>query len=140
MDRLSRNLAFIATLMESKVEFVAVDNPHATRLTIQVLAVFADHERQMISQRTKDALAAAKRRGVRLGNPNLPTAAKLGAAANKEAAKQRAANVLPVIRDIQAGGVKSNAGIAAKLNERRVPTALGGKWGHAQVAAVIARG
>ena len=139
MDRLSRNLAFIATLMESKVEFVAVDNPHATRLTIQVLAVFADHERQMISQRTKDALAAAKRRGVRLGNPDLATAAKRGAAANRQAAKRFAANVLPVIRDIQAHGAVSKAAIAAKLNERRVPTALGGKWGHAQVGTVIAR-
>jgi len=91
----------------------------------------------MISQRTKDALAAAKRRGVRLGNPTLTTAARRGAAATKAAAQQFAANVLPVIRDIQAGVAVSNAAIAAKLNERRVPTARGGKWAHVQVAAGI---
>ena len=78
LDRLSRNLAFIATLMESGVEFVAVDNPHANKLTVHILAAVAQHEREMISQRTKDALAAAKRRGVRLGNPNLAIAAGRG--------------------------------------------------------------
>ena len=139
MDRLSRNVAFIATLMESGVEFVAVDLPDANKLTVHILAAVAQHEREMISQRTKDALAAAKRRGVRLGNPNLATAAMQGTAATKAAAKQFAANVLPVIRDIQASGAKSNAAIAAKLNERKVPTSRGGKWAHVQVAAVIAR-
>ena len=139
LDRLSRNLAFIATLMESGVEFVAVDNPHANKLTVHILAAVAQHEREIISQRTKDALAAAKRRGVRLGNPNLATAAGQGTAATKAAARRFAVNVLPVIRDIQAGGAKSNAAIAAKLNERRVPTARGGKWAHVQVAAVLSR-
>jgi DNA invertase Pin-like site-specific DNA recombinase len=62
LDRPSRNLAFIATLMESDVEFVAVDNPHANKLTVHILAAVAEHERGMISQRTKDVLAAAKRR------------------------------------------------------------------------------
>ena len=84
LDRLSRNLAFIATLMESGVEFVAVDNPHANKLTVHILAAVAQHEREMISQRTKDALAAAKRRGVRLGNPNLATAAGQGTAATRQ--------------------------------------------------------
>ena len=74
LDRLSRNLAFIATLMASGVEFVAVDNPHANKLTVHILAAVAQHEREMISQRTKDALAAARRRGVRLGNPALAKA------------------------------------------------------------------
>lgn len=69
LDRLGRNLAFIATLMESGVEFVAVDNPHANKLTVHILAAVAQHEREMISERTKAALAAAKRRGKRLGNP-----------------------------------------------------------------------
>jgi DNA invertase Pin-like site-specific DNA recombinase len=71
LDRLSRNLAFIATLMDSGVEFVAVDNPHANKLTVHILAAVAQHEREMIAQRTKDALQAAKARGVVLGNPNL---------------------------------------------------------------------
>src|SRR6516165_4391847 len=62
LDRLSRNLAFVATLMESGVEFVAVDNPHANKLTVHILAAVAQHEREMISERTKAALAAAKKR------------------------------------------------------------------------------
>ena len=68
LDRLSRNLAFIAALMDSSVEFVAVDNPHATRLTLHILAAVAEHEREMIAQRTKAALQAAKARGIRLGS------------------------------------------------------------------------
>jgi DNA invertase Pin-like site-specific DNA recombinase len=67
LDRLSRNLAFIAALMDSGVEFVAVDNPHATRLTLHILAAVAEHERTMIGERTKAALQAAKARGIRLG-------------------------------------------------------------------------
>ena len=63
LDRLSRNLAFIAALMDSGVEFVAVDNPHANKLTIHILAAVAQHEREMIGQRTRDALQAAKARG-----------------------------------------------------------------------------
>jgi len=104
-----------------------------------ILATVAQHEREMISQRTKDALAAAKRRGVRLGNPQLAKAAKHGTAATKAAAKQFGTNVLPVIREIQAGGAGSHTSIAAKLNETKVPTARGGKWAHVQVAAVMAR-
>ena len=69
LDRLSRNLAFVATLMDSGVEFVAVDNPHANKLTIHILAAVAEHEREAISERTKAALAAAKARGKRLGTP-----------------------------------------------------------------------
>ena len=80
LDRLSRNLAFVATLMESGVEFVAVDNPHANKLTIHILAAVAQHEREMISERTKAALAAARARGTQLGNPRLAAAAKRGVA------------------------------------------------------------
>jgi DNA invertase Pin-like site-specific DNA recombinase len=67
LDRLSRNVAFIAALMDSNVEFVACDNPHAARLTLHILAAVAEHEREMISIRTKAALAAAKARGKALG-------------------------------------------------------------------------
>ena len=67
LDRLSRNVAFIATMMDSGVEFLACDNPHATRLTLHILAAVAEHEREMVSARTKAALQAAKVRGVRLG-------------------------------------------------------------------------
>ena len=137
LDRLSRNLAFIAALMESGVEFVAVDNPHMNKLTIHILAAVAEHEREMISERTKAALAAAKRRGTRLGNPNLPQAAKRGVAALKANARQFAANVRPIIEEIMRAGVTSHNQIAAKLNERNVRTARGGRWTHVQVGAIL---
>jgi DNA invertase Pin-like site-specific DNA recombinase len=137
LDRLSRNLAFVATLMESGVEFVAVDNPHANKLTIHILAAVAQHEREMISERTKAALAAAKARGTVLGNPNLADAAQRGREAGKANARRFAANVLPIIEEIERSGVASHNAIAAKLNERRVPTARGGKWTHVQVGAVL---
>ena len=66
LDRLSRNVAFIAAVMESQVEFVAVDNPHANKLTVHILAAVAQHEREMISERTKAALQAARARGTKL--------------------------------------------------------------------------
>jgi DNA invertase Pin-like site-specific DNA recombinase len=139
LDRLSRNLAFIATLMDAGVEFVAVDNPHANKLTVHILAAVAQHEREMISERTRAALQAAKARGKRLGNPRLPDAQKRGTEAGKAAAGQFAANVLPVIREIQATGATSANGIAARLTARNVKTARGGRWTHVQVAAVLER-
>jgi len=84
--------------MDSGVEFVAVDNPHATRLTLHILAAVAEHERTMISERTKAALAAAKARGKKLGGPKLALATKLGNAANAANADRFAENVAPVIR------------------------------------------
>jgi len=66
--------------MDSGTDFVAVDNPHATRLTLHILAAVAEHEREMISTRTKAALVAAKARGTRLGNPRIVEAAELGRA------------------------------------------------------------
>jgi DNA invertase Pin-like site-specific DNA recombinase len=137
LDRLSRNLAFIATLMESGVEFVAVDNPHANKLTIHILAAMAEHQRETISENTKAALAAAKRRGVRLGNPNLPEAGKRGVAQIRANARRFAANVRPVIEEIMRAGFTSHNAIASKLNERNVPTARGGKWTHMQVGAIL---
>src|SRR6516165_3604001 len=137
LDRLSRNLAFIATLMESGVEFVAVDNPHATKLTIHILAAVYQHEREMISERTKAALAAAKKRGKRLGNPNLSKAAKRGVAVLKANARQFATNIRPVIQEIIRSGTTSHNAIAAELNKRNVKTARGGTWTHVQVGAIL---
>lgn len=140
LDRLSRNLAFIATLLDSGVEFIAVDNPHANKLTVHILAAVAQHEREMISERTRAALKVAKRRGTRLGNPNLAEAAQRGADAQSEAADKFAANLMPMIRELQAHGAKSANVIAVKLNERGIKTARGGKWTHVQVGNVLARG
>lgn len=70
LDRLARNVAFVSGLMEADVDFVACDMPHANRLTIHILAAVAEHEREMISARTKAALAAARARGTLLGFAN----------------------------------------------------------------------
>src|ERR1700732_1689895 len=126
LDRLSRNLAFIAALMDSGVGFVAVDNPHANKLTIHILAAVAQHEREIISVRTSDALKAAKARGKRLGNPKLSEARRYAAVANVEKADRYSANVLPVIREIQKNGIRSLRGIARALAARGIPTARGG--------------
>ena len=126
--------------MDSGVEFVAVDNPHANKLTVHILAAVAQHEREMISERTKAALAAAKRRGIKLGNPSLTTAAKKGNAVVAQAAREFASNMLPMIREIQSSGIKSANAIATKLNERKITTARGRTWTHVQVASVLVRG
>jgi DNA invertase Pin-like site-specific DNA recombinase len=139
LDRLSRNLAFIAALMDSGVEFVAVDNPHATRLTLHILAAVAEHERAMISERTKAALAAAKARGRKLGGPKLALATKLGNVANAANADRFAANVAPIIRQVQKSGATSLRAVAAALAARGIPTARGGEWNAAQVANVLKR-
>jgi DNA invertase Pin-like site-specific DNA recombinase len=139
LDRLSRNLAFIATLMESGVEFIAVDNPHANKLTVHILAAIAQHEREIISVRTSAALKAAKARGKRLGNPKLAEARCYAEAAKKETADRYSANVLPVIREIQESGVKSLRGVAKALAARGIPTARGGTWTPVQVSAILQR-
>jgi DNA invertase Pin-like site-specific DNA recombinase len=139
LDRLARNVHFISGLMESGVEFVACDMPHANKLTIHILAAVAEHEREAISARTKAALQAAKARGQKLGGPKLSTARALGSAANKDAADRFAANVVPVIRQIKATGVTSLRAVAAALTARGVPTARGGDWNAAQVANVLRR-
>jgi DNA invertase Pin-like site-specific DNA recombinase len=139
LDRLSRNLAFIATLMDSGVEFVAVDNPHANKLTVHILAAVAQHEREIISARTSAALKAAKARGKRLGNPKLSDARRHAAAARKESADRYSANVLPVIQEVQRSGIKSLRGIARALAARGIPTARGGAWTAVQVSDILQR-
>jgi DNA invertase Pin-like site-specific DNA recombinase len=139
LDRLSRNVAFISTLMETKVEFVACDFPHANKLTIHILAAVAEHEREAISARTKAALAALKARGVKLGGPKRDEASILGARANKAAADRFAANTLPIIRQVQATGATSLRAVAAALTARGIPTPRGREWSAPQVANVLKR-
>jgi DNA invertase Pin-like site-specific DNA recombinase len=129
LDRLARNVAFTAALMESGVDFVACDNPHATKFTIHILAAVAELERQQISERTKLALAAAKRRGVKLGasRPDHPDCGRylrkaqpLGTVAAAVARKQRCEDaygfLMPEIEKRRNGG-ESLAGIATWLND-----------------------
>jgi DNA invertase Pin-like site-specific DNA recombinase len=143
LDRLARNVAFISNLMDSGVEFVAVDFPQANRLTLHILV--AEHERDMISARTKAALTAAKARGVELGGSAPLTeeqrAAGRAVAKTIKAAKAaaRAADLLPVINEIRAEGVTSATGIAKVLNARGVPPPSGrGAWQNVTVQRVLA--
>lgn len=144
LDRLTRNVAFLANLMESGIEFVACDNPHATRFTIHILAAVAEHEREMISARTTAALAAAKARGVRLGNPNLrggnPAASRLASAAKSALANEYAADVQPFIDAARRAGADTLGQIAKALIARGVRTPSGGeRWTHVQVRRTLRR-
>jgi DNA invertase Pin-like site-specific DNA recombinase len=139
LDRLSRNVAFIANLLEAGTDFVAADNPHANKPMVQMMAVFAEMERDAISKRTKEALAAAKARGVQLGNPRLAEARAEVNTARQEAADAFAANVLPIIRQIQKSGVSSLRGVAKALSARGIKTARGGAWSAVQVSDILQR-
>jgi len=133
LDRLSRNVAFIAAMMDAGVEFVACDNPHATRLTLHILAAVAEHEREMIASRTKAALQAAKVRGVRLGR----NAERL-APANHAAAMDRADQIKSLLAELAGSGMTTRR-IAAELTARGIPTPLGGRWHPQTVKRVMER-
>src|ERR1700730_6162092 len=126
LDRLARNVHFISGLMESGVDFVAADNPHANKLMVHLLAAFAEHEREQISQRTKDALAAAKARGVRLGR----NGADRLAPTNRAEAIERAHQLAPVLAELKSAGLSARQ-IAVQLMARDISTPNGAKW-HAQ--------
>lgn len=143
LDRLARNVAFISNLMNSGVEFVAVDMPHASRLNIHILAAVAEHEREMISQRTKAALAQAKSRGTKLGGDRgyriTDDHRSLGTQATKAKAADKAKDILLEIRKVQAKGITSASGIARELTKARVTTSRGKvTWQAAQVQRVLA--
>jgi DNA invertase Pin-like site-specific DNA recombinase len=141
LDRLSRDAHFLLGLEKAGVDFVAADIPQANRLTIGIMAVMAEHERRMISERTKAALAAAKRRGVKLGGDRgARLTAKqraLGRAARQAKAHARAADLAPTIKELQAAGCESLRALAAGLEERGIPAARGGKWSAVQVARLL---
>ena len=135
LDRLSRDPVFLLSLRNAGIDFVAVDMPNANRMTVGVMALVAEQEREAISQRTKSALAAAKARGVKLGNPRPETARfldrKAASAAGVKggaAAKLSADKFAELIRPLLEGelkGYSANA-TAAELNRRGVQTARGG--------------
>ena len=144
LDRLARNVAFIANLMEAGVDFVACDLPAADRLTIQVLAAVAEHEREMIAARTKAAMAAAKARGVRFGNPRGAAALRAAGKGNTASnAAQRAsaaayrARLRPIVAAIRASGVTSLREVAAELDRRGILTRRGGRWRASTVCELL---
>jgi DNA invertase Pin-like site-specific DNA recombinase len=136
LDRLARNVAFIANLMESGVEFVAVDMPYANKLTLHILAAVAEHEREMISVRTKIALAAYKARGgKKLGRPDRETRHMHKARSAKVAAFRAA--VLPEVRQLIGQGMSLRK-IAAELNRRGLTTYAGRPWRVQHVSSLLA--
>lgn len=134
LDRLARNVAFIATLMESGADFVAVDMPTANKLTIHILAAVAEHEREVISARTKAALAMAKARGTKLGNPRIEVARALALAAHP--AKLPAPVVCELINERREQGWTLRA-IANHLNGLNLRTPGGARWYASSARSVL---
>jgi DNA invertase Pin-like site-specific DNA recombinase len=113
--------------------------PDVDPFILHLFAALAEKERAMISARTKAALAAARKRGVELGNPKIERAQIKAVASVKSIAAQHAANVMPIIKDIERAGGKTLRDIAAALNARGIPTARGGKWYAMTVSNLLAR-
>ena len=135
LDRLVRNVAFISRLLASGVELVCCDMPQANKLTLHILAAVAEHEREMISERTKAALAAAEARGVKLGAPSGydPTAARRKRSEAADAFRER---MRPDIARLVGQGFSLQA-IAAELNRLGLPSNRGGAWHPAGVRRVL---
>ena len=138
-DRLSRNAAFLLNLRDSGVNFVCCDTPQADRFTVGILALVAEREREMISERTKAGLAAARARGVVLGNPNWRKSQKRATAASLEALRPLWASQLKAVREIRAAGVGTLTGIARCLKARGFQTARGGFWTATTVRNLLKR-
>lgn len=150
LDRLARNVAFISALMESKVDFVACDNPHANKLTLHILAAIAEHEAEQISERTKAALAAAKARGVKLGSSRpghwkgRETARIAGGLRGSRAAKKLRdresepvyGEARPIVEEFRRNGLSLRV-IANRLNERGLTTVRGRAWNPVQVSRLL---
>lgn len=146
LDRLARNLHFVSSLQERGVDFVAADMPDANRLTIHIIAAVAESVGRTISENTKLALAAAKARGVKLGNPNGAKALGGKQIGNADAvakikanAALRAEDLAGIVSTIQASGVTTVRGIAIALNEQAIQAPRGGTWHPTAVSRLLAR-
>jgi DNA invertase Pin-like site-specific DNA recombinase len=142
LDRLSRDVAFISGLMAQRVPFIVTAlGADADPFMLHIYAAFAEKERALISERTREALARKKAQGAVLGNrTNLREAQAKGAAATRERSATFAQNVLPVVREIQQAGTRDLRGIAAALHARGVRTARGGAWHQSNVRNLLLRG
>lgn len=134
LDRLARNVAFVSSLMESGVEFVAVDAPYANKLMIHILAAFAEHERTLISERTRAALAAARARGVALGTNGAYLAAQ-----HRREAVSFAETLRFAVEGAREAGANTLADIASCLNSEGLHTRQGADWAVGTVHRPLAR-
>jgi DNA invertase Pin-like site-specific DNA recombinase len=140
LDRLSRDVHFISGLMAERVQFIVAElGADVDPFILHLFAALAEKERAMIAARTRDALSRAKARGVKLGGPNLADARKAAAETIGTNADRHAANVLPIIREIQRAGATSLRAIAEALNARGIATARGGRWQAMTVSNLLAR-
>lgn len=140
LDRLSRDVHFISGLMAHRVPFVVAElGADVDPFILHLFAALAEKERSMISVRTTVALAAARRRGVKLGSPKLAQARKKALVAIKSEADRHASNVLPIIRRVQKAGAETLREIAEALNDRGVLTPRGGKWHASSVKNALER-
>lgn len=141
LDRLSRDVAFISSLMAQRVPFIVAElGVDADPFMLHLYAALAEKERRLISERTRAALASRKHSGTRLGNTsNAAEAATLGRNRSIREADRFAQSILPIIRSIQNSGIVSLRGLAIALNDRGVRTARGGKWQVSNVRNVLAR-
>ncbi len=141
LDRLSRDVAFVSGLMAQRVPFIVAElGRDADPFMLHLYAALAEKERRLIGERTRGALAARKAQGAQLGNPrNASQAAALGRRAQAREADRFAAELLPIVRVIQAVGASSLADIAAALNARGIRSARGGQWHISTVQNLLAR-
>src|ERR1700677_3056576 len=141
LDRLSRDVHFISGLMAHRVPFLVSElGPDVDPFVLHLCAALAEKERALISGRTKSALAAAKAKGVKLGNPHIEAARGEAIAAIKAEADRVAGNVLPIIAEIKKSGAPTLRAIAEALNARGIPTPRGGRWHATSVGNALARG
>lgn len=139
LDRLSRNASFLLSLQAANVDFVCCDCPNVDRFTVGILALVAQREREMISERTKAALAAVKRRGVKLGTKTPDRQVKLMVEASRKAKADFLNTVRPIVESIRATGCSKLQEIADCLNRRGIATRMGkGTWHPSTVRSVIA--
>jgi DNA invertase Pin-like site-specific DNA recombinase len=140
LDRLSRDVHFISGLMSHRVPFVVAElGADVDPFVLHLFAALAEKERSLIASRTRQALAAAKERGVVLGSPRLHLARESATVAVKAQADRHAANVLPIIKEAQRAGANTLRAVAEALNARGIATARGGTWHPMSVKNMIDR-
>lgn len=144
LDRLSRNRRFLMDLQDSSTKFVCCDMPEANNFTVGLLACLADYERELISERTKAALQAAKARGVKLGNPNLAAVRNSDTKAATEVriakTKERNNELRQVVAEIRenADGSLSLRQVADKLNRAGYTTTRGKQFHATTISRILA--